>query len=273
MSSASDFYGPQLEAALSEIDEVRRILPETTLVALAEEVVARVAKNLLIHLSPEIVPSSEDIDTLCHHLLAEDPRAAANFIETFRMRGYDFDRICINLLSVAAQRLGLWWEQDQVSFYRVTVAAGRIYAILRALRMGRAHTPPDMRRAAVFAAVPGEQHTLGVTMATDLARERGWDIDLLIGLTHDELLSAVLARQPAIIGLSASGKRSLPALGRLIVALHIIVPNARILVSGQVVTTNLVPVGLTGADAAALEFEPALQELERFLTLPLLRAD
>lgn len=273
MSGASILHGPQLEAALSEIDEVRRVLPETALYALAEEVVLRVAKNFAIQVPPDLVPSSGEIDTLCQHLLSEDPRAAANFIEKFQMRGYDFDTICVSCLGVASQRLGQWWEQDRVSFYSVTVAAGRIYAILRALRLKRVSHLPDMRRAALFAAVPGEHHTLGVTMATDMARERGWDIELLIGLTHDELLQAIVARQPSVIGLSASGRRSMPALGRLIVALHISLPNARIVVSGAVVSTNLVPVGLAGADAAAREFEAAFQEMERFLTLPALRTE
>lgn len=268
MSGAVMLHRQQLEVVFSEIDEVRRVLPEATLVTLAEEVVTRVARNLAFDVSPDLVPSSKEIDTLCNALLSDDPSAAANFIEKAQMRGYDFDTICTSYLGVAAQRLGSWWEQDRVSFYSVTIAAGRIYAILRMLRMKRAYLLPDMRRAAVFASVPGENHTLGITMATDMARDRGWDIELFVGLTHDELLETLIARQPSVVALSAGGKRSLPALGRLIVALQISAPTASILVCGQIVSSNLVPVGVAGADAVAEDFETALKEMERFLTLP-----
>jgi MerR family transcriptional regulator, light-induced transcriptional regulator len=268
MSGAVMLHRQQLEQAFSEIDEVRRALPEATLVALAEEVVARLAQNRVTALAPDLVPSDAEIDRLCGDLLSDDPSAAANFIEKAQMRGYDFDMLCNRYLSVAAQRLGLWWEQDRVSFYNVTIAAGRIYAILRMLRMKRAYHLPDMRRAAVFASVPGENHTLGITMATDMARERGWDIELFVGLSHEELLETLVSRQPSIIALSAGGKRVLPALGRLIVALHISAPAAQILVCGQFAGSGLVPVGVAGADAIALDFEGALKEMERFLILP-----
>ncbi|MDZ7904440.1 MAG: cobalamin B12-binding domain-containing protein [Cypionkella sp.] len=268
MSGPVILHKQRLEIALSEADQRGQLWPEPILVALAKEVVSRVAKGVALRASPELKPSNDEIDKLCNFLLSDDPSAAANFIEKVQMRGGDFDTICIQYLSVAAQRLGSWWEQDRVSFFNVTIGAGRIYAILRILRRGIAGQLPDLRRAAVFAAVPGENHTLGITMAADMARDRQWDIELFVGLGHDALLETLIARQPPIIALSAGGTRSLPALVRLMVALHIAVPSARVLVCGQIVALNLVPVGVAGADAVAADFESALHEMERFLPVP-----
>lgn len=268
MSRSATFDRQMLETAFSEVDAVHRSLPEATLSTLAAEVVMRVANNLRFDVQPDVVPCLNEIDMLCNALLSDDPRAAAAFIENVQTKGSSYETLCLLYLTVAARRLGEWWDNDEVSFYRVTVAAGRIYAILRILRMERPIGVPDMQRAAVFASVPGENHTLGITIASDLARERGWDIDLFVGLTHDALVETLEQRQPALIGLSASGRRSLPALTRLIVALRISNPNARILVCGQIAATNLALVGLTGADAAAHDFQGAIGHMERLLDLP-----
>ena len=231
MSGAGVFDRQMLEVALSEIETVRRTLPEDVLSALAQEVVQRVAVNLRASLAADFIFSSQDVESLCAALLSDDPHAAVGLFEKAHSDGYSYDALCLSYLAVAAQRLGERWENDQTSFYRVTVAAGRIYAILRILRLGRATATPDLRRSAIFASVPGENHTLGITIAADLARDRGWDIELFVGLSHDELVQTLEQRQPSLIGLSASGKRSLPALTKLIVALRISHPDTHIPVS------------------------------------------
>jgi len=257
-----------LEAAFSEIGAVQRSMPQSMLTTLAVEVVSRVANNLSFDVLPDLPPCPDEIDMLCKALLEDDPRAAVTFIEQARMKGSSYESLCLLYLSVAARRLGEWWDNDEVSFYQVTVAAGRIYAILRILRRERPIGAPNLKRAATFASVPGENHTLGITIAGDLARERGWDIELFVGLAHDVLVEKLEQRQPALIGLSASGKRSLPALTRLIVALRISNPGARILVCGQIAATNISLVGVTGADAAAAEFGAALGHMDRLLKMP-----
>lgn len=265
MSDTMNFDRQMLDVAFQEIDEVRRSLPEATLTALAEEVVIRVARNLAEPRLPGLVPSSGQVDELCLALLSNDHSAAVDFVETARLQGASYEALCLSYLGAAAQRLGEWWESDRVSFYQVTLGAGRIYAILRILRLDRPISSPDMRRSAVFAAVPGENHTLGITIATDLARERGWDIELFVGLSHDNLVQEIEQRQPRLIGLSAGGKRSLPALTKVIVALRISCPGARILVCGQIVPATLGLVGVVGADAALGDFEVALNQMERWL--------
>ncbi|GLS88770.1 hypothetical protein GCM10010873_37440 [Cypionkella aquatica] len=268
MSRSATFDRHMLEAAFSEVEVVQKSLPQATLTTLAAEVVSRVANNLRLDVLPDLQPCPDEIDMLCNALLSDDPHEAASFIESAQLKGSSYETLCLLYLSVAARRLGEWWETDEVSFYRVTIAAGRIYAILRILRRERPTAAPNLLRAATFASVPGENHTLGITIASDLARERGWDIELMVGLSHDALVEKLEHRQPVLIGLSASGKRSLPALTRLIVALRIHNPGARILVCGQIAASNLTLVGVTGADAAAADFDSALAHMDRLLNLP-----
>ncbi len=252
----------KLAVAFSEIDVIRKTLPASALSALAQEVVKRVADNLNVTLPLEVMPSSEDIDTLCLALSSPDEGAAITLIEVAQRKGVGYESLYRFYLAEASRRLGTWWDEDRVSFYSVTIAAGRIYAILRTLRLQKHLPTPDLRRAALFAAVPGENHTLGIAIAADLARDRGWDVELFQGHAHDELVDVMSRRDTQLIGLSASTKRSLPALMKLIVALRISKPKAKILVCGQIASGDFSFDGLTRADAATNDFDTALAHME-----------
>ena len=267
VSDTGGFDRQMLDVAFSEIDVVRKALPKAALNALAKEVVTRVAKKLSVEPAVAFGAGSDEIEILSRALISDDPAAAAQFIEDLRTSGSSYETVCLAYLSVAARRLGEWWDNDEITFYRVSIGAGRIYAILRILRMARPSPIPDLRRSATFASVPGENHTLGITIATDLARERGWDIELFVGLSHDDLVDKLEARQPALIGLSAGGRRSLPALTRLIVALRISNPKSQILICGQIADDSLGLIKMAGADASAVTFEDAIGQMERLLNI------
>lgn len=266
MSGNASLDRQKLAIALSEIEVIRKTLPPSALSALAQEVVKRVAVNLNATLPTAILPSSEEIDALCEALFAPDESAAIALIEQAQRKGASYDALYRFYLAEASRRLGTWWDEDKVSFYCVTIAAGRIYAILRILRLQR-HLPiGDLRRAAMFVGVPGENHTLGITIAADMARDRGWDIELFLGHSHDELVAVLTDRETSLIGLSASTRRSLPAVLKLIIALRISKPKAKILVCGPIISRDLPLDGLTGADAAASDFDTALARMETLLT-------
>lgn len=267
MSGVARFDRQLLGIALSEVDVVRQTLPAWALTEIAQEVVRRVARSRVLSIPSDLAPDSPQIDRLCSALLSDDPEAAVMQIEAAQRSGVSHDILCLSYLAEAARRLGEMWDDDEVSFFRVTIAASRIYAILRILRLQPSVPTPDMRRSAVFASVPGEQHTLGITMAADLARDRGWDIELFVGMSHDDLVHSLQERQVGLIGLSASGKRSLAALVRLIVALRISNPCARILLCGQIASLPVNLVGITGADAAARDFSDAIAQMERLVCI------
>lgn len=256
----------KLAMAFSEIEAIRQRLPEDALTGLAQEVVKRVASNWRVSLPHEFEPTSGQIDALCDALLSQDASVAIELIERAQQNGAGYDTLCQSYLAAAARRLGEWWDDDRVSFYKVTIAAGGIYAILRILRLQRPTPIPDSRRSAIFASLPGDNHTLGITVAADLARDRGWDIELFTGLSHDELVHELEQRETGLIGLSASGKRTLPVLMKLIVALRLSNPGARIMVCGQIAALDLNLDGFTGADAAAADFDTAFAYMEQIVS-------
>jgi methanogenic corrinoid protein MtbC1 len=236
-------------------------LPDTAVHALAAEVVARLERRGPVELDP--APHAEDIDALCDALVSQREEAAAEMVLQARLDGMMIDTVYLGYLAGAARELGRRWDEDRVTSAQMTIAAGRIYAIMRGLRQAfvsdQVLRPVDLR--ALFVSVPGEIHTLGVTMAADFFRRRGWVIDLRTGMTHHDLIGSVPAEGYPVIGLSAGSARMIFPLARLIVALRISNPAAWIMVSGKI--TDVVPdiVGLVDADGMAGDAETALEQM------------
>lgn len=239
-------------------------LPRPEAVAvLAREALARLAGR-----SRDAVwlpPSEAEIDRLCRALISADPDAADHLVQRFRDGGMPAEGISLGQLATAVRRLGTWWEEDLVSSALVTLGCSRVHRILHALdepTSDLAASIPDHGGAALFASVPGEQHTLGVTMAAQAFRRRGWAIGLLVGHTHEELVDRFIGQRPGIIGLSASGTRALPGLARLVDAIQEACPRARIMICGQLVTNAPEVAERLRADAAAGDMDAALAAME-----------
>lgn len=148
--------------------------------------------------------------------------------------GVSVEDVCLEHLAPAARCLGEWWENDRLPFTDVAMATSRIQSMLRRMPVGRVPLHSCDRHGALFCAVPGEQHTLGVMMAADLFRRNGWDVGLMVGLDHAEIMSRIECDDRAVIGLSCSGAHSVAALERLMVAIRTRRPVSRLLLSGQI---------------------------------------
>ncbi len=203
---------------------------------LARSVITRAA-SLTLAQDPPLphVAPPERLKAFCDHLLSDDPDAGLALIRQERRDGLSARDVYFGYISAAARRLGTLWEEDAVTFAQVTTASGYLYAMLRALRPARRDPAPGSasRKHALFANVPGEDHGIGVSMAADLFRREGWDIDLHLGLGHNDLVDRIAAARPEIVGLSLSSPERLAALTRLCVSIRLSAPETLIAVAGS----------------------------------------
>lgn len=248
---------------------IRRLsekLPEDLVVNLAREVILRVAskEDALDHIPYDATP--QELENLCNALVSDDSKAASRIITDLRADGVNAEDIYIKQLAAAARILGEKWLSDELSFSQVTVGTGRMFAIMRGLRHLFEPRIAAVDKTAIFASVPGEDHTLGVHMAADLFRKEGWEIALKVGLDHDQLVAEIEKAPIGIVGLSISGEHSIEALSRLVVALHISCPHAILLVSGSNVEDVRPLLNLMGLDAIAATVDEAKTQMDTLWT-------
>jgi methanogenic corrinoid protein MtbC1 len=260
----SFFHDGLYTKTINEIGTLRRKLPEAAVASLAREVIRRLSDHQVIGAIQVEIPTDRELEDLAEALMTPDAAAGLRFVDQIRAQGASVETVYVAYLSEAAKTLGRWWDEDRVTFVEVTIAIGHVYAIMRSLRpsfYSDSIRPPT--KSALFAMVPGDDHSLGVEMAADLFRKNNWDIALQVGLSHDALVDYISASRHDIIGISAGSERSIVPLAKLIVALRISVPKTSILVCGNVV--NIAPdvVELMGVDAMPLQVEDALSEADR----------
>lgn len=245
----------------ADVRGLTKFLPEDTLEALAREVINRLV--VTEPATPAAQIDKREVRRLCEALISLKPEAAAELIEERFAQGIPVQDLYLTYLGPASRMLGAWWENDEISFAHVTVGTGRIYAIMRSLAAYLERPSLGDSKTAIFAPVPGETHTLGIRMASDLFRQDGWDIDLALDETHATLVERIRTAPSYVVGLSAGGIHALDALARLVVAIRVCRPDSVIIVSGNIVSEADQTIRLMGVDGSAVDYEGARAQFER----------
>lgn len=243
-------------------DELRQSALET----IASEVLNRFAAEAERKRdAADVQARPDELETLSTLLIGSDEDAGHAFINNVREKGIPIESIYLSYLAGAVRLLGVWWEEDKVTFWDVTLGSVRIYSIMCALSRSFTNEWPIRSRSAVFATVPGETHTLGISTAADLLTKKGWSISVITGRSLDDIVEDIAAGDWRIVGLSAAGSHATDALAKLIVALRIRVPESKIVVGGQILAEGREAVMAMKPDATASNMPETYAALERIL--------
>lgn len=245
-------------------------LPYRAVRSLADEVVVHLAGKMRSAEGHARTQVDVDIHAFTQALLSDTPDDAHEMIRQERREGVPIETIYLHTLAGSARLMGRMWDEDRLSFLSMTVAVGHIFSIMRALRyeIPLAQRRRIDRHRAMFLSVPGETHTIGITIAADLLRNKGWDISLKTALSHEQLVDLVQREPHELIGISASQPESIGALTRLVVALRIVRPHAHIVIGGQIVSNLPELNSLIAADAVIREGEDVEALLASLSELP-----
>lgn len=220
-------------AIAERIVALQTAMPRRSLEKLAKDALVRVAaKRVNVIANTNSPPSTPEIERLCTWLLGDTDPDAEPFIRDLLSAGLPRRFLFDDWFAPAAAQLGEMWENDKASFVQVAYAMGRLQGLVRVLP--RENISASDGRAAVFSTVPGETHSLGLRMAADLFRDKGWDITVFFDLTHEDLLAGIDASGLRLIGLSATGNYAIPSLMRVLSALHLSALGNHVILCGQI---------------------------------------
>lgn len=252
-------------SALSAAERQAERLESGVVTELAREVVRRLAEHPKRVQLKDHHATAAEVDALVAALLSDRHYAASDMLSSMQADGLPLSEVYIGYISGAARRLGQMWDQDEIGFLQVTLATSRLTAIICGLKKVFYNREGSARRRALFAACPGEGHVMGVSMAADLFRREGWEIDLEIGQSHDDLLMAQHLGAYPVIGLSASSEAMILPLARFVRAARLLTPGALIYIAGEITHLHRDIAVTVGADGALSDPVAAMRDISALL--------
>lgn len=194
--------------------------------------------------------------------LLQSQAAALVDLRNLADRGVPAAALCLNLMAPAARRLGELWTADLCDFTQVTIALGRLHALLHVVSGDLPSIPvaEDRRLTALLAQAPGEQHTLGLSMVKDFFRAAGWDVWAETPASTQALIPLVRSRHFDVVGFSIGSERHVDALAALIADIRRASVNRRltVLAGGPLMLAQPELLSRLGADATGEDARQAI---------------
>jgi methanogenic corrinoid protein MtbC1 len=214
----------------------------------------------------DIAIEAIDIDELVLLSLQVEADALIGHVEAILARGVPVDAVLVDLLAPAARVLGEYWDDDRCDFVQVTMALWRLQEVIHELA---ARVPADRivtggGHSALFASMPGDQHSFGTVVIEELFRREGWVTDRMSDAETPDLLRRVADGWFDMIGLTVSCDCHIGTLGSTIVALRNVSRNPRVcvMVGGRIFSADPVLAEQVGADGTARDAKLALKLAE-----------
>lgn len=123
-------------------------------------------------------PTEAEFEEFFGHLLEDHESGFAEAIQRMIGRGLSVESVYLDLLVPCAVRMGQRWVDDCSDFVAVTVAVGRLQALLRQYSSdfcAEAARPPCGRRI-LLAQPDDETHMFGLSVVAEFFRREGWDV-------------------------------------------------------------------------------------------------
>jgi methanogenic corrinoid protein MtbC1 len=215
-------------------------------------------------------PRAQEVEACVRLLLDPGAGPIVGYAEDLMARGVSLDSIYLEIFAPAARRLGDMWDSDECTFTDVTIALGRLQQTLRRFS---AHFRPESPegepwRQALFAAVPGEQHTFGLSMIVQYFLRAGWDATMLPSPAGEEVLRLVQQENIALVGLSMARGGHAPILKTLIGRMRMGSrnPDLRVIVGGFAFSETPNLVAEVGADGSATDAKQAVNLAQQLVS-------
>lgn len=219
---------------------------------------------------------AEEIERFAPLPLTLEADELLGLVEAYLVEGVPAETIFVDLLARSARRLGEYWEEDRADFVEVTMGLWRLQEVMREIAR---RSPPiagalTAQRAALFAPMPGEQHSFGTTMVEECFARAGWDTELMLDSEDDALLAKLADRSFDLVGLTMSCDCHIEPLPNLVRAMRSVSRNSdiRVMIGGRVTLEDPSVAIDAGADATARTATEAVRSADALVPLSAVRS-
>lgn len=277
---------PPLGAAAAALQDLRRYEPPVPSNGWLERTIEQeiIPRLMLAHRAPFTAGPAQQqpalvepihVEELVQLLIDHDSTVASAYVAAFTARGTRPDAVYLQLLAPAARRLGEMWVADECSFTQVTIGLSSLHVVLHetSLRVPQESSNIVLDHRALLVPAPGEQHTFGIIMVSELLRRAGWDVSAF-PTASSELRALVRNESFALVGFSLSCDLFLDDLAAEIRAVRQASRNRSmvVMVGGRFFADNPDEVSRVGADASARDGEAMVRYAETLRLMPAARS-
>jgi methanogenic corrinoid protein MtbC1 len=213
--------------------------------------------------------TQEHVGALAGLAVDGDAGAVSSWVQSLIDAGASAEQVFLDLLAPCARQLGELWEDDRYDFSQVTIGLWRLQQVLyeQSRRFNLDNRGDGRNHRALMAAVPGSQHTFGVTMAAEFFARAGWEVQCLPQTSWQEMQGVITAEWVDMVGLSVGLVDSLPEVASAIMEIRRLSVNSQVyvLVGGPAAFTVPDLARVCGADACATAADLAVEEADRWV--------
>lgn len=190
-----------------------------------------------------------------------DEQARHDVLGRIMSKGVTSDAMIEAVIPATARYMGELWASDKLSFAEVTIGAARLQETVRSISSRKKHHKDTSGGPRILLVVPRvEQHTLAIFVVAEQMRRHGVAVHIALGSFPDEIVALVRKHRFTMVGISASGRRTLGSVRELVKAIRTGVPRITpIVVGGPLSELGVDVVAVTGADHFTSDAKEALQ--------------
>lgn len=200
------------------------------------------------------------LNVLCDAFVSTDEQPRHDAVLRLCQEGVAPRDVVAHIIPETARLMGKRWFENELSFAEVTIGSARLQETVRAL-LAKERREKVEPVATILLVVPRpEHHTLGIFVAADQFRRLGYDVHVSVGQHPRQIAERVRKHRYPLVGVTASGRRTLAAVRDLVETIRTFVPRITpVVVGGSVLDLNLDVRAVTGADHATSDPVKALE--------------
>lgn len=198
-------------------------------------------------------------------LLRGDRKAAIDVYTDLLLEGIPAVDINVCVVEAAMCHIGECWQRNEVTVAEEHLATATARTVVTDAFVTLQPKAPNGRKA-LFAAVQGNQHALGLNMVADAFEHEGWQVQCLgADMPTRDLVTHIVQWHPDLVGLSVSFAHQVPQARQVVESLRAAFPTKcpQLVVGGAAIKRFPALAGFIGADAFALNAIEATAKLAR----------
>ena len=215
------------------------------------------------------LPTQKEIALFVDLCISKDQKVSQAFVDHLLDKGLHKEDVLLELIAPAARYLGSQWDDDRMDFSQVNLGFVRLHAITNEFRFAfkESLSVKGKVNKAMIATAPGSLHMLGATIVADFFRQKGWQVEVAISSSSNELVQTVSSEWFDVIGLSISIQKQLTNLADLIIQFKSSSQNPRVavLLGGPIFAANELCAIDFGADGMCVDAKHAVGLAESLL--------